>query len=97
MHLPRLIEATVLARAAQFRVLTLTGPRQSGKTTLARHLFADKPYFALDRPDVQSILRADPLGALGRFLPYASGVAWQRGVASMRVPGVADADASGRW
>lgn len=67
MYLQRLIEPTVLARAAQFRVLTLTGPRQSGKTTLARHLFADKPYFALDRPDVQSLLRSDPVGALGRL------------------------------
>lgn len=67
MYFPRLIESTVLQRAAQFGVVTLTGPRQSGKTTLARHLFADKAYFALDRADVQSELRADPLGALGRL------------------------------
>ncbi len=67
MYLRRAIEPTVLRMASQFRALTLTGPRQSGKTTLARQLFADKAYFALDRPDVQSLLRADPLGGLGRL------------------------------
>lgn len=65
--IPRKI-APVLARSAeQFRVVTLTGPRQSGKTTLCRAVFAGKPYHNLERPDVLAAVREDPVGFLGRL------------------------------
>jgi predicted AAA+ superfamily ATPase len=39
----RQITATLHRLARSFPVLAVTGPRQSGKTTLARHVFPDKP------------------------------------------------------
>ena len=43
---------------------TLTGSRQSGKTTLARHILADRPYCSLEDPDVRAILAQFPDGAV---------------------------------
>ena len=43
-----------------FPVIALTGPRQSGKTTLARLAFPDKPYFSLEDPETRQRLVADP-------------------------------------
>lgn len=45
-------------------MVTITGPRQSGKTTLARHLFASKPYVNLEPVDIRSAVREDPRGFL---------------------------------
>ena len=54
-----------LAEAAQkYPVLTLTGPRQSGKTTLARHIFDDYEYVSLEDPDNSRLANDDPRGFL---------------------------------
>lgn len=66
--IPRDLEATLRRRAAQNPVVTLTGPRQSGKTTLCRAAFPDKRYVNLERPDVRESALADPrqfLASLG--------------------------------
>lgn len=52
--------------AAEYPVVTILGPRQSGKTTLARMTFPDKPYFSLEDPDVRIAAEADPRGFLGQ-------------------------------
>ncbi len=52
---------------AGYPVITLTGPRQSGKTTLAQLAFADKPYVSLETPDEREFALADPRGFLARF------------------------------
>ena len=45
-----------LARVSQaFPVIALTGPRQSGKTTLARSSFPDKPYRTLEDPETRQL------------------------------------------
>ncbi len=48
-------------------VVTLTGPRQSGKTTLAKMAFPDFAYVNLDTGDNRSFAREDPRGFLDRF------------------------------
>ena len=55
------------ARARQMPVVTVTGPRQSGKTTLCRMAFPDKPYSNLEQPDVREFARSDPQGFLAQF------------------------------
>lgn len=50
-----------------FPVVTITGPRQSGKTTLAKAIFPDKPYVTLEEPDVRLAAREDPRSFLERF------------------------------
>jgi hypothetical protein len=53
--------------AAQYPVVTITGPRQSGKTTLAKNLFLDKPYLSLEDPDTRRFALDDPRGFLSQF------------------------------
>jgi predicted AAA+ superfamily ATPase len=48
-------------------VVAITGPRQSGKTTLARAFFADKPYVSLEDPVERDFAIEDPRGFLARF------------------------------
>lgn len=62
--IPRTLSARIKQLADQYPVITLTGPRQSGKTTLTRSLFDDKPYVNLERPDIRAFAAADPLAFL---------------------------------
>lgn len=62
----RNIEDKLRALARTFPVLTVTGPRQSGKTTLCRQVFPDHDYLSLERPDVREHALADPLDLLAR-------------------------------
>jgi predicted AAA+ superfamily ATPase len=59
--------APLLARSfASYPVVTVTGPRQSGKTTLCRTAFPELPYFNMERPDLREATAADPRGFLAR-------------------------------
>ena len=51
----------------KYPVITITGPRQSGKTTLARHTFSDKPYANLENPMVRQFAIEDPVGFLNQY------------------------------
>lgn len=64
MIIPRSIEPTLLRLARQYPVVTLTGPRQSGKTTLVRSAFPDLPYVNLESPDQREFASRDPRGFL---------------------------------
>lgn len=63
----RTIEKQAAQFAEQFRVVGITGPRQSGKTTLARALFSGKPYVSLENPDERNYALDDPRGFLGQY------------------------------
>ncbi|MFU8821737.1 MAG: ATP-binding protein [Gammaproteobacteria bacterium] len=62
-------EAAVHAQrlAAGFPIVAITGPRQSGKTTLARALFPGKAYVSLEDLDQREFASSDPRGFLARF------------------------------
>lgn len=53
--------------AKKFPVVTITGPRQSGKTTLVRAVFSEKPYLNLELLDNREFARADPRGFLRKI------------------------------
>jgi len=52
--------------AGRYPVLTLTGPRQSGKTTLCRMAFPEKAYVSLENPAQREFATDDPVGFLAR-------------------------------
>ena len=54
-------------RAARSPVVTVTGPRQSGKTTLCRQAFGELPYANLERPDIRDFAQEDPRSFLQSF------------------------------
>jgi uncharacterized protein len=63
----RFLEKYLLRDARHYPVLTLTGPRQSGKTTLARTTFASHRYVSLEQVDQRRFAREDPRGFLAQF------------------------------
>lgn len=65
--IPRTAEPLVRELLKGFPIVTLTGPRQSGKTTLARHVLGDRPYCSLEDPDIRALAQDDPRGFLARF------------------------------
>lgn len=65
--LPRTLANTLHRLAGAFPIITITGPRQSGKTTLARAEFADKDYVSLENPAELAFAQEDPKGFLARF------------------------------
>lgn len=65
--IPRIAFSTIERLARGFPVLAITGPRQAGKTTLARHAFPHKPYVSLENPDELTYSLDDPKGFLKRF------------------------------
>jgi predicted AAA+ superfamily ATPase len=62
--IPRAAEKAVRRLLRGFPVLTITGPRQSGKTTLARSMFPRRPYASLEEADPRGFLERFPRGAV---------------------------------
>ena len=56
----RTISEKILHYARQYPVITITGPRQSGKTTLCKALFPKRKYFSLENIDTRDYARNDP-------------------------------------
>ncbi len=53
--------------ALSYPVVTVIGPRQSGKTTLTRHVFPEKPYVTLENPDTRNLAESDPRSFLEKY------------------------------
>lgn len=67
MIVPRLLEHPARALFDRYPVLTVTGPRQAGKTTLCRTAFPDLGYVSLEAPDRRELAIRDPRGLLSAF------------------------------
>jgi len=65
--IPRTAETTLRELAKGYPVLALTGPRQSGKTTLARAVFSSHPYVTLENPLQREFAHSDPQGFLNKY------------------------------
>lgn len=65
--IPRQLSSHLKKMAGLFPVLTITGPRQSGKTTLARAAFPNHAYVNLENLDDRAAANEDPRGFLTRF------------------------------
>ncbi len=65
MYIQRTLQPTLTRAAEEFPAVVLTGPRQSGKTTVLRHAFGDRcGYVSLEPPDVRAAASIDPRGFL---------------------------------
>lgn len=69
--LKREIEDFLPEVAKTFPVIAIVGPRQSGKTTLCRNFFLDKPYISFENPDNKERFDADPRGFLSNYVDGA--------------------------
>lgn len=67
MPINRKIEAHLRYLANKYPVITITGPRQAGKTFLAKKIFSDRPYINLENPDDRAFAKNDPRAFLEEF------------------------------
>lgn len=65
--IPREIAPIINKLRKQFPVISLTGPRQSGKTTLLRSIYDDLPYVNLEEIDIRNSALSDPRGFLYNY------------------------------
>ncbi len=68
-YIPRRLSTVALSLADTFPVVTVTGPRQSGKTTLVRRIFPDHGYINLEQPDIRLFAEQDPRAFFKRYAP----------------------------
>jgi predicted AAA+ superfamily ATPase len=66
MYITREIEGRLRKAAVQFPLLAITGPRQSGKSTVAQRVFPNHTYVSLEYPDVLRLAEEDPRALLAR-------------------------------
>ncbi len=64
----RKIEPELLSAAREYPVVTITGPRQAGKTTWSERYFQRKNYINLEAPDARAAAEEDPRGFLDKLL-----------------------------
>ena len=65
--IPRKLSGAILKFAKKYPVVSVTGPRQSGKTTLVRSLFPNHKYLSLENPETRLRALNDPKGIFDRM------------------------------
>lgn len=69
-YIPRSLEPALDKAVSQFPTVVLLGPRQSGKTTLLKHLYSARiPLVSMEPPDVRAADMQDPRGFLSLYPP----------------------------
>lgn len=63
----RHITKYIHAQKSKFPIIAVTGPRQSGKTTLLKNIFSDYRYISLENPDARAFATEDPNGFLNEY------------------------------
>jgi len=69
MIVQREMNFAIMNLAKQYPVITITGPRQSGKTTLVKSLFSNYNYYSLEDPDIRELALTDPRAFLKKNNP----------------------------
>ncbi|MBI1184082.1 DUF4143 domain-containing protein [bacterium] len=67
MYIERQLQEKLDELSQGFPILSLTGPRQSGKTTLLRHVFSKLPYLNFEYPDVLELAQTDPRSFMDKY------------------------------
>lgn len=67
MYIKRNLEKKISQLSKNYPVVAVVGPRQSGKTTLVKHLFPDKKYISLENVDTRSFAKNDPRNFLETY------------------------------
>jgi len=63
----RIAQAELINLSQQYKAIAVIGPKQSGKTTLVKLVFPDKPYVNLENPDLRNFASEDPRAFLDQF------------------------------
>ncbi len=67
MKITRNLQSKIIAYSRQYPVITITGPRQSGKTTLSKMAFPEKKYVSLENLSNREFAQTDPQGFLAQY------------------------------
>ena len=65
--IPRLVTSKFIELTNQYPVVAITGPRQSGKTTLVKNVLKETAYVSLEDPDLREFASNDPRGFLSNI------------------------------
>jgi len=66
IYIPRRLENVIQEAAQYFSVISVTGPRQSGKSTMLKHLFPDLPKYSMKDLHVRAFAEQDPVAFLNQ-------------------------------
>lgn len=66
LYIPRRLESVIAEAAKYFSVISVTGPRQSGKSTMLKHLFPDLPKYSMKDLHVRAFAEQDPVAFLNQ-------------------------------
>ena len=70
MYIARELSDSLLEYREKYPIIAVTGPRQSGKTTMLKHAFPEYKYVSLENPDIRNFAESDPNGFLKIYDEY---------------------------
>ena len=70
MYITRELSDSLLEYREKYPIIAVTGPRQSGKTTMLKHAFPEYKYVSLENPDIRNFAESDPNGFLKIYDEY---------------------------